>query len=152
MSIHKKIKQLNPFVRYQKELKLIDLYPSLQGLCACGCGEKLSGKKTRWHSVNCSDHAYKQFTVSKGNNQAIRESVYERDNGFCKHCGVYDEKWQADHILPVHIGGGACSLSNYQTLCYDCHLEKTYKDCHHKLYSSQDASNLLIASLYDDGA
>jgi 5-methylcytosine-specific restriction endonuclease McrA len=29
--------------------------------------------------------------------------------------------WEADHIVPVVEGGGACGLENYRTLCYWCH-------------------------------
>lgn len=35
--------------------------------------------------------------------------------------------WDADHILPVEEGGGACGLDGYQTLCVWCHKEKTKK-------------------------
>ena len=33
--------------------------------------------------------------------------------------------WQADHILPVAEGGGACGLEGLQTLCTVCHNRKT---------------------------
>lgn len=33
--------------------------------------------------------------------------------------------WQADHIVPVAEGGGACGLENLQTLCTPCHKAKT---------------------------
>ena len=33
--------------------------------------------------------------------------------------------WQADHIVPVAEGGGACGLENLQTLCLPCHKRKT---------------------------
>jgi 5-methylcytosine-specific restriction endonuclease McrA len=34
--------------------------------------------------------------------------------------------WEADHHLPVHLGGGAgCSLENLHTLCYRCHRAKS---------------------------
>ena len=33
--------------------------------------------------------------------------------------------WEADHILPVHLGGGQCGLDNLQTLCYWCHKKNT---------------------------
>ncbi len=32
--------------------------------------------------------------------------------------------WQADHIVPVELGGGLCGLNGYQTLCTGCHLRK----------------------------
>ncbi|CAE7540133.1 smrc-1 [Symbiodinium sp. CCMP2456] len=36
--------------------------------------------------------------------------------------------WQADHILPVWQGGGACGLENLQTLCASCHNLKTSEE------------------------
>jgi len=33
--------------------------------------------------------------------------------------------WEADHIVPVWAGGGACGLENLQTLCVACHRAKT---------------------------
>lgn len=33
--------------------------------------------------------------------------------------------WEADHIVPVVEGGGACDLSNYRTLCVPCHRRVT---------------------------
>ena len=33
--------------------------------------------------------------------------------------------WDADHIVPVAEGGGACDLSNIRTLCLLCHREVT---------------------------
>lgn len=36
--------------------------------------------------------------------------------------------WEADHILPVNAGGGACGLINIQTRCIRCHKAKTARD------------------------
>ena len=33
--------------------------------------------------------------------------------------------WDADHIIPVIEGGGACDLSNIRTLCLICHRKAT---------------------------
>jgi len=38
---------------------------------------------------------------------------------------VLRNHWQADHIIPVEEGGGACGLENFQTLCDGCHKAKT---------------------------
>lgn len=36
-----------------------------------------------------------------------------------------NSKIHLEHVVPVHKGGGACWLSNYQFLCVVCHKEKT---------------------------
>lgn len=38
------------------------------------------------------------------------------------HGGVARSLWEADHIVPVKDGGGACGLENYRTLCWPCHV------------------------------
>lgn len=35
------------------------------------------------------------------------------------------DQWHADHIVPVERGGGACELDGYQTLCVECHRQKS---------------------------
>jgi 5-methylcytosine-specific restriction endonuclease McrA len=57
-------------------------------------------------------------------NRALRKRVFERDQGVCHVCGRYDSKWQADHVLPLSLGGED-SLGNLETLCRLHHAEKT---------------------------
>jgi hypothetical protein len=33
--------------------------------------------------------------------------------------------WDADHIVPVALGGGQCGLEGYRTLCLPCHRTAT---------------------------
>ena len=35
--------------------------------------------------------------------------------------------WEADHVVPVAEGGGACGLDNLRTLCWRCHPKETGK-------------------------
>jgi len=116
---------LSEYRRYQKGLNLAYLYPSINGHCACGCGNVLDGRKTKWSSRECNNKVYSEFAILKGNTNAIRKKLFEIDNGFCRNCGVYDESWEADHINPVSMGGGLCGIDNFQTLCLYCHKEKT---------------------------
>ena len=137
-------KALTNFSRYQKGWKLHHLYPNVEGgHCSCGCGKALSGRQTRWASESCSEQAYYNFAILKGNTTAIRKALYLEDKGFCRQCGIYDKEWQADHILPVLSGGGLCQLDNFQTLCYDCHCYKTKCQMvsHRRTISSQAAFN-----------
>lgn len=106
-----------------------DLFPTRNdGICSCGCGRKPTGRKKKWFSKDCSRKALLTFYIVKGDNKAIREILFSRDQGYCRSCGVYDDNWHADHIFPVHKGGGACGIDNFQTLCTDCHKEKTILD------------------------
>jgi 5-methylcytosine-specific restriction endonuclease McrA len=113
------------FKRYQVGLMLVDLYPSLDSKCACGCGCSLPERKKRWYSNECRDSAYITFAIIKGDVSVIREHLYLIDRGACRSCGLISDDWEADHILPVYMGGGACDISNFQTLCNGCHKEKS---------------------------
>jgi hypothetical protein len=132
--------KVNNFQRYQKGLVLSDVFISVEGSCACGCGEKLAKNKKKWASSQCNFNAYIQFSILKGNSSIIRSELFKRDQGFCQCCGLLDEQWQADHITEVRQGGGFSNLSNFQTLCMQCHKEKTYMVGHKTRISEQAAS------------
>lgn len=85
----------------------------------------------------------------------LREKTFERDRAVCALCHVDADAawremrasrgtkrlrlmmhwglrtlsrrtlWDADHIVPVAEGGGACDLSNIRTLCLICHRRVT---------------------------
>lgn len=85
----------------------------------------------------------------------LREKTFARDRGVCAGCGIdtaaellhlkrsrgaariralarwglkrLDRRslWDADHVLPVAEGGGACDLENIRTLCLLCHKRVT---------------------------
>lgn len=138
------------FKRYQVGLKLKDLYPLKNDcFCDCGCGKELSATKKRWATIECQNKALITFWVIKGDTNIIRQSVFELEGGYCRKCGIHSENWHVDHIFPVFLGGSACSLENFQTLCIDCHKEKTYADSHALTISSHAAcildSRLVIA-------
>lgn len=124
---------INKYKRYQRGLKIQDLFPKRNdSICACGCNKKLPPRKRRWASKECQKKSLIFFLVIKGDVQVIREKLKEIDNGFCRHCGIGDEKWEADHIIPVHKGGGGCDINNLQTLCDYCHKKKTKIDLYNK--------------------
>ena len=116
---------MNPFARYQRGLAMEQIFPSREGECSCGCGMPLTGQRRRWASTKCNQSAYIHFAIIKGNGRIIRQELWKRDHGFCRKCGVLDDRWQADHIVEVVRGGSACDLSGFQTLCLECHHEKT---------------------------
>lgn len=130
-----------------------DLFPTIEGWCAYKCGTQLIGLRKKWCSQICNRAAYYDFSVIKGNTKIIRELLYQIDQGACRMCGVISKTWQADHIVEVYLGGGACNLNNFQTLCMDCHNKKTHRliKGQRETISSQACSTCLNLVLYDAG-
>lgn len=133
---------IDNYKRYQKGFKIEMLFPKRSdGKCSCGCGKKLEGRKKKWFEKSCLRKSLNLFFIIKGDTKIIRQNLFIRDQGYCNNCGVYDDKWQADHITPVFKGGGACSLDNLQTLCQHCHNEKSFY-----LDRIPNSNNVLTAS------
>ena len=57
-------------------------------------------------------------------NKRLRFYVFKRDHGICARCSIFDPKWEADHVLPLSLGGRD-ALDNLETLCRRHHSEKT---------------------------
>lgn len=38
------------------------------------------------------------------------------------------DRWQTDHIIPIHLGGRGIDPRNLQVLCVPCHKDKTKED------------------------
>lgn len=131
--------KLNPYKRIQA-ITIAELYPSIPGLCAFGCGKALTGRRTRWCSQKCCNNAGYQLALTQEIPDVIRKELRKRDkdiegNLWCAcGCGtnVTYEDWEADHIIPVYKGGGGLGLSNYQILAKNCHKGKTKKDLKNK--------------------
>lgn len=142
--------KIDPYSRTQS-FRLHDMFPTPDdGTCSCGCGKKLTGRRTRWASDECSDAAVSFYYVVCGRSATVRYHLEKRDGGLCGECGrteygrererrpdegwleyleaVPNLGWEADHIVPVHQGGGGCTLDGYQTLCDDCHRAKTARN------------------------
>ncbi len=112
------------------------------GRLAClECGADITAKQRR---TFCSKQCADSFSL-KTSAMEVRIAVFKRDKGICAKCGkdVFEnafwrsgvprtrrargsgDLWQADHIVPVVEGGGACGLDNYRTLCTACHKAET---------------------------
>jgi 5-methylcytosine-specific restriction endonuclease McrA len=102
----------------------------------------------------CSDFCVGEWRL-RTDPSYLREKTFERDRGVCALCGVDTTAaangirksrgagrirqlqhwglrtlnrrtlWDADHIIPVVEGGGACDLANIRTLCLLCHRKVT---------------------------
>lgn len=128
----------DPYDRIQPGYGMELSYPTRSdGSCACGCGEKLEGRQKRWRPGH-ADVAFRVLGIRAGLTGPIRAAVLERDGGICALCGVDAEPrkvpgelrwvgpgWEADHIVPVVEGGGACGLDNFRTACIPCHKRET---------------------------
>lgn len=137
--------------RYQAKVTLEMLYPEISGFCACGCNQPLPARRKKWYSDYCRGSAFEQFSVIRGKVSTIRKLLYQKDTGACRHCGLISDDWEADHIVPVHLGGSACGLDNFQTLCQDCHKHKNQIETHLRAISSQAISTFCIMRTCDEG-
>lgn len=101
----------------------------------------------------CSDWCVHEWRL-RTDPAYLRDCVYQRDRGVCAKCHVdtvaawnhirklrrgkralamrdwgappnRSSLWDADHIVPVVLGGGQCDLSNMRTLCLRCHRQAT---------------------------
>jgi len=120
---------LNKYKRIQKGFCIAHMFPRKDdGICDCGCGRELPSRNHRWYDKECNARAYCEFRIILGDRGYIREILFIRDSGYCAVCHHFDKDWQADHIIPVYQGGGACTLDNFQTLCPSCHVWKGETD------------------------
>lgn len=74
------------------------MFPTIPGKCACGCGRKLTGKKTRWLNNKHFQRCYDQYALAQGESATVRALVFNRDKGICSYCGIDCQKekryWQ----------------------------------------------------------
>ena len=61
----------------------------------------------------------------------VRKYVFQRDKYQCQSCGKKNDETDLtiDHIIPL-ARGGQNDISNLQTLCFTCNLQKTDKSDH----------------------
>lgn len=123
--------------------------PNGRNLCRWCQIEVPQGRRTF-----CSDFCVEEWRL-RTDPSYLRDKTFERDRGVCALCetdtvaalrhlkrsrgtarvnlmrewGLKSVSrrslWDADHIVPVVEGGGACDLSNIRTLCLRCHRKVT---------------------------
>jgi 5-methylcytosine-specific restriction endonuclease McrA len=119
------------YSRSQKRLSFPVLFPQSEtGICACGCGKPLSGRRRRWASDPCSKFAVNVWRIIDGQVDTVKYFIklYNKGTRRCDSCSKGRMRFELDHRIPVHAGGGGCWLSNYQRLCKACHQQKTKED------------------------
>lgn len=157
---HHRILELDPKIFYDRlegkinfferhnHIKSEWLFPKrTDNICACGCEQKLTGKRRRWATEECSNFSNKVHAVLSGDSQYIRRVLRDIYEEKCCVCGRSDNDFPSDysgatgwkysdyctrihleHTVPVHKGGGACWFGNFTFMCVECHKEKTKKD------------------------
>jgi hypothetical protein len=94
-----------------------------------GLTPKGKPKTSRWHK-ECVDEYLFLYWPSEA-----RKKVWARDKGKCACCGIvcqrHGNNWDLDHIKPLVEANHDKSywqLDNMQTLCKQCHKEKTSRE------------------------
>lgn len=120
---------VNVYKRIQANLEFVKMFPAkLDQTCACGCGQLLIGRRTRWANNACAAFARTIWEIIDGRQATIKKFVTMYNCGWkCVVCNS-SKQIKLDHVVPVKFGGGGCWLNNYQLLCHSCHIEKTKLD------------------------
>lgn len=119
------IQHLRSHKRYNSELNTAIVYPyRADKLCRCGCGLPVAKGRRFYASDRCVDAIVYHLQVLKGDAGTIRFLLYYRDGRVCNRCKrqTYVE---AHHKHAVVEGGGISNLTNYESLCLECHKEET---------------------------
>lgn len=133
--LYERISQkIDPFKRHQG-IQVDDLFPKLEGKCACGCDvvprSFKNGSNEKYAKNTCK--TFVNDVVSIINNYFQKPSYYITKY-YGKKCSECDEKdfLELDHIVGVKHGGGGSWLSNYRWLCRKHHVHKTNESFGHK--------------------
>lgn len=118
---------VNPKSRFNFNVSLTTLFPKIKGICSCGCGRQLEGRRTRWSSDECSYFAFDVFAIISGRPETIKWYVGKYHGQKCCKCGSTCDL-ELEHTIPVKHGGGSCWLNNYTLMCKRCHKKKTKQD------------------------
>lgn len=140
---YERIEKHGGFDIYKRQytISMIVLFPKTEGICGCGCGKQLTGRRTRWYSKNCAKFATSVFYILSGYASNLR--VYRKmivGAVKCENCAS-TKSVELDHIHPVKYGGGGGWLNNYIFLCQLCHRDKTNKDFGFKQYKKTNNDN-----------
>jgi len=95
--------------------------PGGRRICS-GCDREVPKGRQNW----CSDACVSRWVNRNPGPSLLRAMVFQRDRGVCAVCAQDCKhlQWDADHVIPLHRGGSNC-IGNVQTLCVDCHREKS---------------------------
>jgi len=104
--------------------------PRADGKHCIICRRKLPKYKRKYCSTECWSKWYNELAPPVYWND-MRYRTIKRDNFTCQGCKTKfenDEKLEVDHIKAVALGGNIFDMDNLQTLCHECHANKTKRD------------------------
>ena len=91
----------------------------------CPCGN-IATRRGR-----CDQHQPTPWATRSRNGDALtgrqRQQLHDQQiarEPQCRRCGSQDQL-EADHIIPIAEGGAHTDPANLQTLCHNCHKQKT---------------------------
>ena len=125
--INSEFDSFNPFSRHPY-ITVGFLFPTIENLCACGCGKELTGRRKRYATDSCGQFVTRIYFILTGRKNTISNLLGKYNGGqkVCK-CGSGLDI-ELDHLHSVAFGGGGGWLSNYEFKCKKCHREKTNSD------------------------
>ncbi len=89
--------------------------------CA-NCGQSLTGSQVYYCSEDCKLESYQTHPTSVRWND-LRLEALKRDKNRCVKCSKPAE--EVDHIREIWEDGPEFDLANLQSLCHECHVQKT---------------------------
>ena len=81
--------------------------------------------------------------------RTARKRVLERDGHRCRECGRAG-RLEVDHKQPLQRGGALYAGENLQSLCRDCHIEKTRRENSRPPTKAETDWKALVVSTYTD--
>lgn len=98
--------------------------PREKGRCEL-CGEKLSGRQSRWCGKTCSKSVRDNHRWTNAKALIKKESAWFK----CAHCKEFTQTIEVNHIVPCKgkHGQWGCHhhAENLELLCKPCHLTVT---------------------------
>ena len=90
------------------------------------CGKHLNDRRKIYCNSNHLDKFWEECDYWIATWANLRYEALTRDKNKCVKCGR-DSYLEVDHIIEIADGGPEFELSNLQTLCHYCHVDKTTK-------------------------
>lgn len=97
-----------PFFSYYRRTNTVSseiIFPQPdKAICACGCGQKLSGRRRRWATDECADFSTQLLLVLSGDSVFIRLVLSMLMEERCFICGINDNEYpRIDYPTPGPI-------------------------------------------------